>query len=45
VRVIVAGPVPVTAEVTPAAVTELGLTAGAPVWASVKATEVSVYPA
>jgi molybdate transport system ATP-binding protein len=45
VRVIVAGPVPVTAEVTPAAVTELGLTAGAPVWASVKATEITVYPA
>jgi molybdate transport system ATP-binding protein len=45
VRVIVAGPVPVTAEVTPAAVTELELTAGAPVWASVKATEINVYPA
>ena len=45
VRVIVAGAVSVTAEVTPAAVTELGLTAGAAVWASIKATEVSVYPA
>jgi molybdate transport system ATP-binding protein len=45
VRVIVAGPVPDTAEVTPAAVMELGLTAGAPVWASVKATEITVYPA
>jgi molybdate transport system ATP-binding protein len=45
VRVIVAGPVPVTAEVTPAAVAELGLTAGAPVWVSVKATEITVYPA
>ncbi len=45
VRVIVAGAVPVTAEVTPAAVTELELTAGAAVWASIKATEVSVYPA
>jgi molybdate transport system ATP-binding protein len=44
VRVIVAGPVPVTAEVTPAAVADLQLTAGATVWASVKATEVSVYP-
>jgi molybdate transport system ATP-binding protein len=44
VRVIVAATVPVTAEVTPAAVTELGLTTGAAVWASVKATEVSVYP-
>jgi molybdate transport system ATP-binding protein len=45
VRVIVAGAVPVTAEVTPAAVAELGLTANAAVWASVKATEVNVYPA
>ena len=45
VRVIVAGAVPVTAEVTPAAVTELDLTAGAAVWASIKATEISVYPA
>jgi molybdate transport system ATP-binding protein len=45
VRVIVAGAVPVTAEVTPAAVTELELTAGAAVWASIKATEISVYPA
>ncbi len=45
VRVIVAGAVPVTAEVTPAAVAELELTAGAAVWASIKATEVSVYPA
>ena len=45
VRVIVAGPVPVTAEVTPAAVAELGLTAGAAVWASVKATEITAYPA
>ena len=45
VRVILAGAVPVTAEVTPAAVTELGLTPGAAVWASIKATEVSVYPA
>jgi molybdate transport system ATP-binding protein len=45
VRVIVAGPVPVTAEVTPSAVAELGLAAGDPVWASVKATELTVYPA
>jgi len=45
VRVILAGAVPVTAEVTPAAVTELELTPGAAVWASIKATEVSVYPA
>ncbi len=45
VRVIVAGPVPVTAEVTPAAVAELELTPGTPVWASIKATEITVYPA
>jgi molybdate transport system ATP-binding protein len=45
VRVIVAGPVPVTAEVTPAAVDELELTPGTPVWASIKATEITVYPA
>jgi molybdate transport system ATP-binding protein len=45
VRVIVQGAVPVTAEITPAAVTELGLTPGATVWASIKATEISVYPA
>jgi molybdate transport system ATP-binding protein len=45
VRVIVAGAVPVTAEVTPASVAELELEAGATVWASVKATELTVYPA
>jgi molybdopterin-binding protein len=33
------------AEVTRAAVLELGLIAGASVWIAVKATEVSVYPA
>jgi molybdate transport system ATP-binding protein len=45
VRVRVKGPVPLVAEVTPAAVRELGLGAGAEVWVVVKATEVSVYPA
>jgi molybdate transport system ATP-binding protein len=45
VRVRVAGPVPLVAEVTRAAVLELGLIAGASVWIAVKATEVSVYPA
>ncbi|HKA92480.1 MAG TPA: TOBE domain-containing protein, partial [Acidimicrobiia bacterium] len=30
---------------TPAAVAELELTPGTPVWASVKATEITVYPA
>jgi molybdate transport system ATP-binding protein len=45
VRVRVNGPVPLVAEVTPAAVRELHLHAGAPVWIAVKATEISVYPA
>ena len=45
VRVRVSGPVPLVAEVTPSAVCALHLTAGAPVWVAVKATEVSVYPA
>jgi molybdate transport system ATP-binding protein len=45
VRVRVVGPVPLVAEVTRAAVLELGLIAGASVWIAVKATEVSVYPA
>jgi molybdate transport system ATP-binding protein len=31
--------------VTPAAVAELGLTEGSPVWLSAKATEVEVYAA
>jgi molybdate transport system ATP-binding protein len=45
VRVRVAGAVPIVAEVTPAAAGELRLADGGPVWASVKATEVTVYPA
>jgi molybdate transport system ATP-binding protein len=45
VRVRVAGPVPIIAEVTPAAAGELNLADGGPVWASVKATEITVYPA
>lgn len=45
VRVRVAGAIPVVAEVTPAAVAELGLAAGGDVWVSVKATEVEVYAA
>jgi molybdate transport system ATP-binding protein len=44
-RVQVGGPVPLVAEVTPAAVAELRLTDGGDVWATVKATEVEVYPA
>ena len=45
VRVRVQGPVPLVAEITPSAVRDLHLHVGAPVWISVKATEVSVYPA
>jgi molybdate transport system ATP-binding protein len=45
VRVRVAGTVPVVAEVTPAAASELRLADGGPVWATMKATEVTVYPA
>jgi molybdate transport system ATP-binding protein len=43
VRVTVDGPVPLSADVTPAAVDALALVPGAEVWASVKATEVAVY--
>jgi molybdate transport system ATP-binding protein len=45
VRVQVTGPVPIVAEVTPAAAAELRLADGGQVWVSVKATEVTVYPA
>jgi molybdate transport system ATP-binding protein len=45
VRVRVTGVVPIVAEVTPAAAAELRLADGGPLWASVKATEVTVYPA
>jgi molybdate transport system ATP-binding protein len=45
VRIHIGGPVPLVAEVTPAAVAALKLDDGGPVWASVKATEVSVYSA
>jgi molybdate transport system ATP-binding protein len=45
VRVTVDGTVPLLADVTPLAVAELSLEPGQPVWASVKATEITVYPA
>jgi molybdate transport system ATP-binding protein len=45
VRVRVAGTVPLVAEITPAALHELALDEGAPVFAAVKATEVTVFPA
>lgn len=45
VRVHVTGPLPIVAEVTPAAVAELGLGRGGEVWVSVKASEMDAYPA
>jgi molybdate transport system ATP-binding protein len=45
VRVQLTGAIDIVAEVTPAAVDELGLREGASVWAAVKATEVDVYEA
>ena len=44
-RVRLGGEVPLVAEVTPAAVGELGLVSGTEVWAEVKATAFSVYSA
>ncbi len=44
VRVPVDGPVPVVAEVTPAAVAALDLARGGDIWAAVKATEIERYP-
>ncbi|MEX0666155.1 MAG: ABC transporter ATP-binding protein [Acidimicrobiia bacterium] len=44
-RVHVDAPVPMTAEVTSAALAELRLAEGSAVWVSVKATEVTLYPA
>lgn len=45
VRLEVDGSLPLLADVTPAAVAELELAPGSEVWASVKATDVDVYPA
>ncbi len=45
VRVVLDGPLPIVAEVTPAAAEVLGLVPGARVWAAVKATEITVHPA
>jgi molybdate transport system ATP-binding protein len=44
-RLHLAGPVPLLADVTPAALADLEIGEGDPVWASVKATEIDVYPA
>ena len=45
VRLQIDGPLRLLADVTPQAIADLGLEPGTPVWASVKAVEVSVYPA
>jgi molybdate transport system ATP-binding protein len=44
-RVQLAGPIPVAADITPAAATHLQLAPGQPVWVAVKATETRAYPA
>ncbi|WP_306209979.1 ABC transporter ATP-binding protein [Actinoplanes sp. RD1] len=44
-RIELDGPVAVAADVTPAAAVQLGLEPGRSVWASLKATEVTAYPA
>jgi molybdate transport system ATP-binding protein len=45
VRVALAGPVPLVAEITPDALAALDLRPGDEVWATVKASEVTTYPA
>jgi len=45
VRVDLAGPVPVVADVTPTAVAQLRLAPGQPVWVAVRAAEIRAYPA
>ena len=44
-RVRLEGDLAIVAEITPGAGTDLALAPGSEVWASVKATEVSIYPA
>jgi molybdate transport system ATP-binding protein len=45
VRLDLAGPLRLTADITPAALADLGLTHGTQAWAAVKATETTAYPA
>ncbi|WP_245984366.1 ABC transporter ATP-binding protein [Streptomyces tateyamensis] len=45
VRAELTGPLPLAADLTPSAATELELTPGTPVWAAVKAAETHAYPA
>ncbi|MCA2216448.1 ABC transporter ATP-binding protein [Jidongwangia harbinensis] len=44
-RIELTGPIPAAADVTPAAAVDLGLATGRRVWATVKATEATSYPA
>jgi molybdate transport system ATP-binding protein len=44
-RVTLGDPLPITAELTGAGLTALGSQPGDPIWASVKATEITTYPA
>jgi molybdate transport system ATP-binding protein len=43
-RILLATPIPVAAEITTVSLSNLGLTEGSSVWASVKATQIDVYP-
>jgi molybdate transport system ATP-binding protein len=45
VRIRLDGTIPLVAEITPAALEALALRPGDPIWASVKATEITTYPA
>ena len=45
VRITLGGPVPMAVDVTPGAVESLGLQPSSPIWAAVKATEITVAPA
>ena len=45
IRLDLAGPLPLTADLTPAAVADLGLSEGSEVWAAVKAAQTRSYPA
>lgn len=45
VRLEVGDPLPLTAEVTPAAIADLGLAPGSSVWVSIKATEITISEA
>lgn len=45
VRVQIGGALPLVAEITPAAVKDLGLAPGSETWVAIKATEIAVFPA